>query len=247
MTHAGRSSGAGLEVAGLEVRYGAVRAVDGMSLRLAAGEVVALLGANGAGKSSALKALMALVPHRAASLRLDGCNLAAASTRERLDAGISLSPEGRHVFPRLTVRENLDLGCPGRPSTTTVERREAMHALFPRLRERGAQAAGSLSGGEQQMLAIARAVMAGPRVLLLDEPTMGLAPIVVRELSAAIRHFRDQGVAVLLAEQNAEMALGVADRGYVVQNGRIVAEDDAPALRVSPSVREAFLGLSKTI
>jgi branched-chain amino acid transport system ATP-binding protein len=233
-----------LAVEGLEVRYGAVRAVEAMSLHVGDGEVVALLGANGAGKSSALKALLALVPHQVAALRLDAHDLKAAGTQERLAAGLALSPEGRHVFPALTVRENLDLGYLGKPSPVAAARREAMYALFPRLRERESQAAGSLSGGEQQMLAIARAVMAGPRVLMLDEPTMGLAPIVVRELVAAIRHLSTQGVGVLLAEQNAGMALGVADRGYVLQNGRIVAEDSAAALRASERVRKAFLGLA---
>lgn len=234
-----------LVVTGLGVRYGAVRALEDVSLRVEPGEVVALLGANGAGKSSAVKALMGLIPHQAKELTLAGRNLASASTRERLLAGVALSPEGRHVFPALSVRENLDLGCPEAPAAVLAKRRDAMHALFPRLQERAAQAAGSLSGGEQQMVAIARAYMAGPQILMLDEPTMGLAPIVVRELARAIDHFRTQGIGVLLAEQNAAMALDVADRACILQNGRLVAEGRAEELRASAQVRKAFLGLAE--
>jgi len=232
-----------LDVSGLRVRYGAVVAVAELTLRVARGEIVALIGANGAGKSSTLKALMGLVPHDVASLTFDGKPLASADTYRRLQAGLALSPEGRHVFPQLTVRENMDLGFVGRGEALASERREAMFTLFPRLRERAWQAAGTLSGGEQQMLAIARAVMAGPRVLMLDEPTLGLAPLVIGELVRAIGHFREQGMAVLLAEQNARMALSVADRGVVLQGGRIVGEDSASALRASTEVRRAFLGL----
>jgi len=230
-------------IEGLQVRYGAVTAVHDVSLRIAPGEVVALIGANGAGKSSILKAVMALTPHTARGVAIDGRALERADTRERLLAGISLSPEGRHVFPQLTVRENIDLGYLGKDGGERAARREAMYQRFPRLREREAQAAGSLSGGEQQMLAIARAVMAGPRLLMLDEPTLGLAPIVVRELAAAIRHFARGGIAVLLAEQNAEMALSTADRGYVLQGGRVVTEAPAQALRASEEVRAAFMGM----
>jgi branched-chain amino acid transport system ATP-binding protein len=232
-----------LTVNKLEVSYGVVRAVDGMSLRIDRGEVVALVGANGAGKSSILNALMGLVPHRADEITMDGVALVRLDTRRRLEAGISLSPEGRHVFPQLTVRENIDLGFIGPDKSLMPQRRESMYARFPRLREREWQAAGSLSGGEQQMLAIARAVMAGPKLLMLDEPTLGLAPIVVRELVAAIRFLRDSGISVLLAEQNTEMALSVAERGYVMQGGRMVMHDSATALKADDSVREAFMGM----
>jgi len=231
-----------LNVSALSVRYGAVLAADRVSLTLGRGEVVALLGANGAGKSSVLKALLALVDHEAEALSVDGRDVRAADTRGRLAAGLALSPEGRHVFAQLTVRENLELGFIGNDQSAAAERRRQMVRLFPRLQEREWQAAGSLSGGEQQMLAIARALMAGPRVLMLDEPTLGLAPVIVHELSAAIRQFRAQGLSVLLAEQNAEMALSIADRGYVLQSGRVSVEDDAGALRASPQVRQAFLG-----
>lgn len=232
-----------LTVNKLDVSYGVVRAVDGMTLRIDRGEVVALVGANGAGKSSILNALMGLVPHSADEITMDGVALVRVDTRRRIEAGISLSPEGRHVFPQLTVRENIDLGFVGPDKSLMSQRRESMYARFPRLREREWQAAGSLSGGEQQMLAIARAVMAGPKLLMLDEPTLGLAPIVVRELVAAIRFLRDSGISVLLAEQNAEMALSVAERGYVMQGGRIVMHDSATALKADDSVREAFMGM----
>jgi branched-chain amino acid transport system ATP-binding protein len=232
-----------LELGNLQVSYGVVRAVDGMTLRIARGEVVALVGANGAGKSSVLNALMGLVPHDAKEMTMDGIALGRLATRERIGAGISLSPEGRHVFPQLTVRENIDLGFIEGDKALQEQRRESMYGRFPRLRERERQAAGSLSGGEQQMLAIARAVMAGPKLLMLDEPTLGLAPIVVRELVAVIRFLRDSGVSVLLAEQNTEMALSVAERGYVMQGGRVVMHDSAAALKADDGVREAFLGM----
>ena len=232
-----------LDVENLKVRYGAVTAVQEVSFRIGRGEVVALVGANGAGKSSILKALMALTEHQASKISIDGLGVERSNTRGRLEAGISLSPEGRHVFPELTVRENIDIGFTGAESKQELARRQAMYARFPRLREREFQAAGSLSGGEQQMLAIARAVMAGPRVLLLDEPTLGLAPIVVRELSKTIRDFAAGGIAVLVAEQNAEMAVSVADRGYVLQSGRIAQEGSAAELKASDSVRVAFLGM----
>ena len=231
------------KVDNLTVSYGVVRAVDGMSLRVGRGEVVAIVGANGAGKSSVLNAVMGLVPHDAKEMTMDGMALGHFATRARIGAGISLSPEGRHVFPQLTVRENIDLGFIGSERTVLKQRRESMYNRFPRLREREWQAAGSLSGGEQQMLAIARAVTAGPKLLMLDEPTLGLAPIVVRELVATIRFLRDAGISVLLAEQNAEMALSVADRGYVMQGGRMLMHDTAAALKADDSVREAFMGM----
>ncbi|MDB5817370.1 MAG: amino acid transporter ATPase, partial [Rhizobacter sp.] len=199
-----------LNVVDLHVSYGAVRAVDGMSFNVGRGEVVALVGSNGAGKSSTLQAVMGLIAHRATQLTMDDVALTRLDTHDRIVAGVSLSPEGRHVFPQLSVRENIDLGFIGSDKSLMAPRREQMMSRFPRLREREWQHAGSLSGGEQQMLAIARAAMAGPRLLMLDEPTLGLAPIMVRELVGAIRFLRDQGMSVLLAEQNTEMALSVA-------------------------------------
>jgi branched-chain amino acid transport system ATP-binding protein len=232
-----------LAVEKLSVAYGAVAALHEASFTIGAGEVVALIGANGAGKSSLLKALMGLVPHRAQSMRLDQADLRDRSTRQRIEAGFALSPEGRHVFPELSVRENLDLGYVGRSSAEASSRIEQMFGLFPRLAERRQQQAGTLSGGEQQMLAIARAMMAGPRLLMLDEPTLGLAPIVVRQIGTFIGEIRAQGVSVIVAEQNAEMALAVADRAYVLENGEIVLAGTASDLAKDPAVMKAFLGL----
>ena len=234
---------AGLQVSGLTVRYGQTVALQGVSLAIAPREVVALIGANGAGKSSLLNALMGLVPAAAGSLHFDGQALQALPTRRRIAAGLALSPEGRRVFPELTVEENLDLGDLGRDQAARNSRREGVYRLFPRLLERRTQAAGTLSGGEQQMLAIGRALMADPKLLLLDEPTLGLAPLVVREIAHFVRHVREAGVAVVLAEQNAEMALGVADRGLVLQNGEIVMQGPAAELAASAEVRSAYLGL----
>ena len=234
---------AGLQVSGLTVRYGQTVALQGVSLAIAPREVVALIGANGAGKSSLLNALMGLVPAAAGSLHFDGQALQALPTRRRIAAGLALSPEGRRVFPELTVEENLDLGDLGRDLAARQARREGVYRWFPRLLERRTQAAGTLSGGEQQMLAIGRALMADPKLLLLDEPTLGLAPLVVREIAHFVRHVREAGVAVVLAEQNAEMALGVADRGLVLQNGEIVMQGPAAELAASAEVRSAYLGL----
>ncbi len=231
-----------LKVDKLTVTYGVIPGLTDASFTVAPGEVIALVGANGAGKSSLLKGLMGLAPHQAASLTLDGTEMGGLSTRARIARGFALSPEGRHVFPELTVRQNLDLGHIG-GGAVPEDRVAAMYRLFPRLQERKGQAAGTMSGGEQQMLAIARAMMANPRVLMLDEPTLGLAPIIVRQIAAFIAEIRALGVAVILAEQNAEMALGVADRGYVVENGRIVLEGRAADLARDPAIKKAFLGI----
>jgi branched-chain amino acid transport system ATP-binding protein len=233
----------GLLVEGLSLRYGKTLALDGVSLSVAPREVVALVGANGAGKSSLLNALMGLVPTAAGTLRFGGRALEAFSTRARIAAGLALSPEGRRVFPELTVEENLELGDIGQDLSARRQRRDAVYRDFPRLLERRTQAAGTMSGGEQQMLAIGRALMAAPRLLLLDEPTLGLAPLVVREIARFVREARHAGIAVVLAEQNAEMALAVADRAYVLQNGRIVMQGPAARLAADPEVRAAYLGL----
>ncbi|WP_399680140.1 ABC transporter ATP-binding protein [Xenophilus sp.] len=232
-----------LQVAGLSVRYGATLALDGVALEVRSGEVVALVGANGAGKSSLLNALLGLVPHADAGLQLHGRRLDALATRQRIEAGLALSPEGRRVFPELNVEENLDLGDLGRDLALRAAQREGVYRWFPRLRERRLQRAGTLSGGEQQMLAIGRALMARPRVLMLDEPTLGLAPLVVQEIAAFVRHVCATGVSVLLAEQNAEMALGAADRAYVLQNGQVVMHGPAAEVAAHPDVRAAYLGL----
>ena len=232
-----------LSITGLTVSYGAVSALRDAAMNVGKGEVVALVGANGAGKSSLLKALMGLVPHRAETLTLQGQDLRQMNTRARIDAGFALSPEGRHVFPEMSVQENLDLGYLGADAAEKTGRAERMFALFPRLAERRFQAAGTMSGGEQQMLAIARAMMAGPKILMLDEPTLGLAPIVVQQISRFIAEIRSQGISVIVAEQNAEMALGVSDRAYVLENGEIVLAGSAAELARDPAVQKAFLGI----
>ncbi|MEJ8812972.1 ABC transporter ATP-binding protein [Variovorax ureilyticus] len=232
-----------LQVENLDVRYGETRALVDVSVALGAREVVALVGANGAGKSSLLNALLGLVPQAGGAIALAGKRIETLPTRERIASGLALSPEGRRVFPDLSVEENLDLGDLGGDPAARRERRETVNSWFPRLRERRQQLAGTLSGGEQQMLAIGRALMARPRVLMLDEPTLGLAPLIVQEIAAFIRHIRSTGVSVLLAEQNAEMALSVADRAYVLQNGEVVMHGGARELAAHPDVRAAYLGL----
>jgi branched-chain amino acid transport system ATP-binding protein len=232
-----------LEVKDLAVRYGSTRALNGVSLEVRPREVVALVGANGAGKSSLLNTLAGLVPRAAGSIHLADKRIDAVPTRDRIAAGLALSPEGRRVFPDLSVEENLDLGDLGRDLAARGVQRDSVYRWFPRLLERRAQLAGTLSGGEQQMLAIGRALMARPRVLLLDEPTLGLAPLVVQEIAKFVRHIRSTGVSVLLAEQNAEMALGAADRAYVLQNGEVMLDGTAPDLAAHPDVRAAYLGL----
>jgi branched-chain amino acid transport system ATP-binding protein len=237
------SGDAALLVNGLAVRYGETTALRGVSIAVARGEVIALIGANGAGKSSLLNALLGLVPAAAGRIRCGATSLDGLATRARIAAGLALSPEGRRVFPDLTVEENLDLGDLGRDLAQRRARRDAVCKRFPRLLERRLQRAGTLSGGEQQMLAIGRALMADPSVLLLDEPTLGLAPRVVLEIAQFVREIRATGVAVVLAEQNAEMALGVADRACVLQNGEVVMSGPAAELAARPEVRSAYLGL----
>jgi len=234
---------AALQVDGLVVRYGETVALRGVSLAVGRGEVVALIGANGAGKSSLLNATLGLVPAASGRVRVGPTSVEVLPTRARIAAGLALSPEGRRVFPDLSVEENLDLGDLGHDLQERRARRDAVCRRFPRLLERRLQRAGTLSGGEQQMLAIGRALMADPSVLLLDEPTLGLAPRVVLEIARFVREIRAAGVSVLLAEQNAEMALGVADRAYVLQNGEVVMNGAAADLAVHPEVRTAYLGL----
>jgi branched-chain amino acid transport system ATP-binding protein len=229
-----------LEVERLEVSYRGNRAVAEIDFSIGEGEVVALIGANGAGKSSVLKALMGLVPAHSARLDLAGTAIGGLPTRKRILRGLALSPEGRAVFPRMSVDENLALGRPGGGLESD---REAIRRMFPRLAERAAQAAGTLSGGEQQMLAIGRALMARPRLLLLDEPTLGLAPVIVREIGRIIDTVRSNGTAVLIAEQNAAMALGVADRAYVLTNGEVTLTGAARQMLNDEEVRRAYLGV----
>jgi branched-chain amino acid transport system ATP-binding protein len=231
-----------LRLDALSVNYGPVRAVRDISLKVGAGEIVALVGANGAGKSSTMKAILGLA-ESAGGIFLDGDDISATSSSDRVRNGIALSPEGRHVFPQMSVVENLQLGAIRRTAAKQGPLVEEMFDLFPRLRERARQQAGSMSGGEQQMLAIARALMSEPRIFMLDEPTLGLAPIVVDQIAELLIKLRSRNLGLLLAEQNAEMALEVADRAYVMETGSVVKEGSSTAIAADPAVREAYLGL----
>ncbi|MCO5090907.1 ABC transporter ATP-binding protein [Bosea sp. (in: a-proteobacteria)] len=223
------------------VHYGPVRAIDGLTITVDKGEIACLVGSNGAGKSSSLKGIMGL---EAASgeVTLDAVRLDTLATAERVRRGIALVPEGRHIFPQMTVRDNLLAGCRGESRSVAAARMEEITAIFPRLLERIEQLAGTMSGGEQQMLAIGRALMSAPRVLLLDEPTLGLAPSMVDRVAETLIGLRDKGLAILLAEQNLHMALGIADRGYVLESGRVTISASSAELRGNPRVREAYLG-----
>jgi branched-chain amino acid transport system ATP-binding protein len=232
-----------LEVRDLDVYYGAVHALKGVTLEAEAGEIVTLIGANGAGKSTLLRAISGLVPPRSGRVRYDGRDLTRVPAHDVVGLGISHAPEGRMVFANLTVEDNLELGAYRRKDRAAIRQdREQVYALFPRLRERRRQAAGTLSGGEQQMLAIGRALMSRPRLLLLDEPSLGLAPLLVREIFRTIREINQRGVTVLLVEQNAHMALSVARRGYVLETGRVRFHDDARTLLENEDVKRAYLG-----
>jgi branched-chain amino acid transport system ATP-binding protein len=232
-----------LEVDGLVARYGRITALEGISLAVEAGEIVTLIGANGAGKTTTLRAISGLVRPAAGTIRFDGRDISRLPPDEIVRAGISHSPEGRRVFPRMSVRENLELGAYTRTSKAEIaEDLERVLAIFPRLKERFAQKAGTMSGGEQQMLAIARALMSRPRVLLLDEPSLGLSPKLVQTIFEVIRDINRRGTTILLIEQNARQALAVAARGYVLEVGRIAHEGAASALAASEAVRAAYLG-----
>jgi len=232
-----------LEVEGLDVYYGAVHALKGVSLRAAPGEIVTLIGANGAGKSTLLRAVSGLVPVRAGAIRFEGRELGRMPAHEIVGLGISHAPEGRMVFANLTVVDNLELGAYRRKDRAGIRQdREQVYNLFPRLRERASQPSGTLSGGEQQMLAIGRALMSRPRLLLLDEPSLGLAPLLVREIFRTIQEINGRGVTVLLVEQNAHMALSIAGRGYVLETGHVRFEDQASRLLANEDVRRAYLG-----
>jgi len=232
-----------LSVHKLEVAYGGIKAVRGIDLEVGRGEVVALIGANGAGKSSTLKALSGLLRPSAGRIDYDGAEITGKPAYHLVRRGLAMVPEGRGVFPRLTVAENLAMGAYIHDDRAAVARDfERAYALFPRLAERRAQVAGTLSGGEQQMLAMARALMCRPRLLLLDEPSMGLAPLMVQKIFATVRAVAAEGVTMLLVEQNAKLALETCDRGYVMESGVIVLADNAKTLLSSPQVRQAYLG-----
>jgi branched-chain amino acid transport system ATP-binding protein len=233
-----------LEVQGLAIAYGDAPAVWDASLEVAEGEIVAVIGPNGAGKSTLVNTIAGLHRARGGALRLGGVDLTAVPAHQVCRHGVALVPEGRRLFARMTVEENLDLGCyrgeARRERAATLQR---VYRLFPILRERRRQAAGALSGGQQQMVAIGRALMARPRLLLLDEPSLGLAPAVVDAVFDAIRQIHAEGVAILLVEQNVVRALDLAARAYVLEEGRVVAGGPAAALRAQPRVQQAYLGL----
>jgi branched-chain amino acid transport system ATP-binding protein len=227
-----------LEVKGLEVRYGGIRAVKGIDLLVNEGELVCLIGANGAGKTSTVKALCRLIPSRQETIRYSGEDIARARVHELPPKGLVMVPEGRGIFLQLTVEENLAMGAYSRGRGQM----EVQYASFPRLKERRHQIAGTLSGGEQQMLAIGRALMSEPRLLLLDEPSMGLAPLMVAKIFDIVRQVASRGVTILLIEQNARLALELASRGYVMESGVITLSGDSKSLLADPKVREAYLG-----
>jgi branched-chain amino acid transport system ATP-binding protein len=231
-----------LEVSDIHTHYGAIEALKGVSLTVDDGEVVTLIGSNGAGKSTTLRSISGLTPPSAGAVRFDDDEITLEPAQEIVDRGIALAPEGRHVFPRMTVRENLDLGAHRRRGPEIAEDLERVYSLFPRLEERQRQKAGMMSGGEQQMLAIGRALMARPRLLMLDEPSMGLAPILVERIYETIGEINRTGVAILLVEQNANYALDISRRGYVLETGRVALANDSRSLRDDPEVQRAYLG-----
>ena len=232
-----------LELADVHTYYGNIRALRGVSLSVESGEIVTLIGANGAGKTTTLKTIIGTVRPRRGTVSFNGTRLDGLQTDRIVRLGIAQSPEGRRVFPRMSVLENLELGAFARQDRDGIAGDlERVFTLFPRLRERVAQKGGTLSGGEQQMLAIGRALMARPSLLLLDEPSMGLSPILVETIFRIVQDINRQGTTILLVEQNARMALRVAHRGYVIQTGRIVLHDTAAALLRSDLVRKTYLG-----
>jgi len=232
-----------LKIDGLEVFYGAIQALRGISLEVSEGSIVTLIGANGAGKSSTLRTISGLIKPRAGKISFHGQEIQGQPAQKIVALGISQVPEGRRIFPNLTVQENLELGAYLQRDKREIRRSMGVvFGHFPRLEERRAQMAGTLSGGEQQMLAMGRALMSKPKLLLLDEPSMGLAPMLVQEIFSIIKEIRDQGTTILLVEQNAHMALSVADYGYVMETGTIVLSGTAAELASSEEVKKAYLG-----
>ncbi|MGZ8229307.1 MAG: ABC transporter ATP-binding protein [Burkholderiales bacterium] len=231
-----------LEVVGLEVRYGGIKAVKGLALEVRERELVTLIGANGAGTTTTLKAIAGLLKPSAGHIRYDGRDITGTPACDLVPRGIALVPEGRGVFARLTVEENLAMGAYVRRDDRVKADLDRAYGLFPRLAERRRQFAGTLSGGEQQMLALARALMSRPKLLLLDEPSMGLAPLMVQKIFETIRAVAAEGVTLLLVEQNAKLALEICNRGYVMESGSICLADEARSLLVNPEVKRAYLG-----
>jgi branched-chain amino acid transport system ATP-binding protein len=231
-----------LEVEDIHTFYGAIQALRGVSLTVEEGEVVTIIGSNGAGKSTTLRSICGLTPARTGRVAFEGREITRLPAHDIVDCGIALSPEGRHCFARMSVRENLDLGAYRRRDGEIEEDLERVFELFPRLKERERQKAGTMSGGEQQMLAIGRALMARPKLLMLDEPSMGIAPILVQRIYETIAEINRQGMAILLVEQNANYALDVARRGYVLETGEVALSDESARLRNDPAVQRAYLG-----
>ncbi len=231
-----------LEVDDIHAHYGSIEALKGVSLTVEEGEVVTLIGSNGAGKSTTLRSISGLTPASAGTISFAGEDITRVPAHEVVERGIALSPEGRHCFPRMTVRENLDLGAYRRRGTEIQEDLERVFGLFPRLQERERQKAGTMSGGEQQMLAIGRALMARPKLLMLDEPSMGIAPILVQRIYETIGEINRSGVAILLVEQNANYALEISKRGYVLETGQVALLGESAKLRDDPEVQRAYLG-----
>lgn len=232
-----------LEVKDLEVYYGAIHAVKGISLRVEDGQIVTLIGSNGAGKSTTLHTISGLIKPRSGNILFDGTDITGTPAHKIVASGLVQVPEGRHVFANMSVMENLDMGAYLRKDKDGIEKdKKKVFELFPRLFERKNQLSGTLSGGEQQMLAMGRALMERPRVLLLDEPSMGLAPLLVKEIFSIIKTINEEGTTVLLVEQNANMALSIADYTYVLETGRITLSGPAADLSASEAVRKAYLG-----
>ena len=231
-----------LELEDVHTFYGNIEALKGVSITVEEGEIVTLIGSNGAGKSTTLRSISGLTPPRQGSVRFDGEEISETAPQDIVRLGISQSPEGRHCFQRMTVSENLDLGAFLRRDADINADRDRVFELFPRLKERERQKAGTMSGGEQQMLAIGRALMAQPKLLLLDEPSMGIAPILVERIYETIAEINRQGTTILLVEQNANFALGVSKRAYVLETGQIALSDRSDALRDNPEVQKAYLG-----
>jgi branched-chain amino acid transport system ATP-binding protein len=231
-----------LEVRDLHAHYGAIEALKGISLTVDEGEVVTLIGSNGAGKTTTLRSISGLTPASAGTITFAGEDITRVSADVIVTRGVALVPEGRRCFARMTVKENLDLGAYRRRGPAVAADLERVFSLFPRLKERERQKAGTMSGGEQQMLAIGRAMMASPRLLLLDEPSLGIAPVLTDRIYQTIEEIHSLGVAILLVEQNANRALDTARRGYVLETGRVVLADDTSSLQRDPKVQEAYLG-----
>ena len=231
-----------LKIEDIHVFYGAIHAIKGISFEVNEDEIVTLIGANGAGKSTTLNTIAGLLKPRSGKITFDGKDLSAIHTNKIVSLGMALCPEGRRIFQQMTVRENLEMGGYTRPKTEIPASLDEMFQRFPRLKEREKQIAGTLSGGEQQMLAMARALMSKPKLLMLDEPSMGLAPILVEQIFDIVKELHGAGVTILLVEQNAQMALSVADRAYVLETGKISMEGPADELLHNDAVRKAYLG-----